>query len=351
MPGRPLNNRRWFHAGRRVAPARSNQCQFFEGTLAIHSRFTSSSAIHRFCSPRTIGLRHQHPLDVRARAEVDRVVRNGRGLISRRDHPGLANTIVWLVRRGKLVPVLPGVYAPPELAHNLDVMMRAVNFRQPDAVILGAAAARASFWPDAPLRTVDVAAPTRLARRPGYTFSCRRIPPELIVERDGLRYTTAALTAIDLATFECADAIDIALRTRAATLSGMYEALRLTPNRTGNQERLRLLIDSRNEPWSAAERLAHRILRGACFNGWEMNHPIFLEGHLYYIDIAFKHVKLAIEIDGRRHEDDEDLFESDRWRQNALVADGWRVLRFTWRMLKEHPEVVVAAIRQALISQ
>jgi hypothetical protein len=39
------------------------------------------------------------------------------------------------------------------------------------------------------------------------------------------------------------------------------------------------------------------------------------------------------------------------WRQNALVADGWRVLRFTWRMLKEHPEVVVAAIRQALISQ
>ena len=41
---------------------------------------------------------------------------------------------------------------------------------------------------------------------------------------------------------------------------------------------------------------------------------------------------------------DEDLFESDRWRQNALVADGWRVLRFTWRMLKEHPEVVVAAI-------
>jgi very-short-patch-repair endonuclease len=228
--------------------------------------------------------------------------------------------------------------------------MRAVRLRQPDAVVLGAAAARASFWPDAPLTTVDVAAPTRLARRPGYTFSRRHIPPELIVERDGLRYTVAALTAIDLATFECADAIDIALRTRAATLSGMYEALRLTPNRAGNQERLRLLIDSRNEPWSAAERLAHRILRAAGLTGWETNFPVLLEGHLYYIDVAFKHVKLAIEIDGRRHENDEDLFESDRWRQNALVADGWRVLRFTWRMLKEHPEVVVAAIVHALIS-
>ncbi len=81
------------------------------------------------------------------------------------------------------------------------------------------------------------------------------------------------------------------------------------------------------------------------------NLPLFLEGCLYYIDIAFPHLKLAIEIDGRLHEEDEDLFESDRWRQNALVADGWRVLRFTWRMLNEHPEVVVAAIRQALLSK
>jgi hypothetical protein len=104
--------------------------------------------------------------------------------------------------------------------------------------------------------------PTRLASRPGYNFSRRYIPAGLVIERAGLRCTAPVLTAIDLATFECADAIDIALRTRAATLGGMYEALRLTPNRTGNQERLRLLIDSRNEPWSAAERLAHRILRG-----------------------------------------------------------------------------------------
>jgi very-short-patch-repair endonuclease len=166
-----------------------------------------------------------------------------------------------------------------------------------------------------------------------------------------VRYTAAALTAIDLATFECTDALDTALRTRAATLAGMYEALRLTPNRNGNQQRLRLLIDSRNEPWSAAERLAHRILRGARITGWKTNFPVFLEGCLYYIDGAFPHLKLAIEIDGRLHEENEDLFESDRWRQNALVADGWRVLRFTWRMLREHPEVVVAAIRQALLSK
>jgi very-short-patch-repair endonuclease len=162
-------------------------------------------------------------------------------------------------------------------------------------------------------------------------------PAELVVERAGLLYTAPPLSAIDLATFDCADAIDIALRTRAATLEGMYQALRLTPNRLGNQQRLKLLIDSRNEPGSAAERLAHRILRGAGLTGWRTNFPVVLEGRIYYIDIAFPHLKLAIEIDGL-HEDDEDLFESDRWRQNALVANGWLVLRFTWRMLRDHPD-------------
>jgi very-short-patch-repair endonuclease len=288
-------------------------------------------------------LRRQHLLNMKARSEVELLIRRGGGLISRRDHPSLANTMAWLVRQGKLVPVLPGIYAPPEAARSIEVLMRAVRLRHPDAVIFGAAAAWASFWPEAPVGTIGVAGSTRLASRPGYTFSRRHIPAELVIERAGLRYTAPALTAIDLATFECADAIDIALRTRAATLGGMYQALRLTPN----QERPRLLIDSRNEPWSAAERLARRILRGARITGWKPNFPVFLEGCLYYIDIAFPHLKLAIEIDGRLHEEEEDLFESDRWRQNALVADGWRVLRFTWRMLKEHPEVVVAAILHA----
>jgi very-short-patch-repair endonuclease len=43
-----------------------------------------------------------------------------------------------------------------------------------------------------------------------------------------------------------------------------------------------------------------------------------------------------------------DLFESDRWRQNALVAQGWRVLRFTWAMLCDHPEAFISGVLDAL---
>ena len=196
---------------------------------------------------------------------------------------------------------------------------------------------------------VEAAIRCVLKPQPGFSFSRRRIPEELIAVRGGLRYTVPALTAIDLATFECSDAIDIALRVRAATLAGMYEALRMTPHRAGNLEKLKLLIDSRNEPWSAAERLSHRLLRAQGITGWETNLPVYIDGQLYYLDIAFKRQKLAIEIDGRRHETDEDLFESDRWRQNALVvADGWRVLRFTWAMLRDHPDVFVSTVVDAL---
>ena len=134
------------------------------------------------------------------------------------------------------------------------------------------------------------------------------------------------------------EAVDLALRTRSATLAGMHEALRLTRNRAGNAERAaRVLLDSRDEPWSEAERRAHRLLRAAGITGWRGNLPVHVAGHTSYPDIGLRRCRLAVEIDGRLHEDDASLLESDRWRQNALVRAGWRVLRFTWAMLRDHP--------------
>jgi very-short-patch-repair endonuclease len=285
---------------------------------------------------------------VNAQEEVNALLRARGGLVARRDHPQFAGSFDRLLRNGRLATVLPGVYAVPEIADSWQTRARALGLRHHDAVLLGGAAARISFWPAAPLGRIEAANRGIVPPQPGFTFTRRNIPEELVTQRQGKRYTVPALTAIDMATFACSDAIDVALRVRAATLAGMYEALRLTPHRAGNRERLKLLIDSRDEPWSAAERLGHRLLRAARITGWKPNLPVIVDGLLFFIDIAFKRQKLAIEIDGRRHETDEDLFESDRWRQNALVADGWRVLRFTWAMLRDHPEVFVRAILDAL---
>ena len=66
------------------------------------------------------------------------------------------------------------------------------------------------------------------------------------------------------------------------------------------------------------------------------------------MDVAFKHEMVALEVDGRLHETNEDLFESDRWRQNFLVLEGWQVLRFTWRMLVDDPQSVIENVLAAL---
>ena len=73
-----------------------------------------------------------------------------------------------------------------------------------------------------------------------------------------------------------------------------------------------------------------------------------MQDQLYYLDVGFRRIRLALEIDGRIHQNDPDLFESDRIRQNALILNGWRVLRFTWRMLDERPSYFIEQVRRAL---
>jgi very-short-patch-repair endonuclease len=73
-----------------------------------------------------------------------------------------------------------------------------------------------------------------------------------------------------------------------------------------------------------------------------------LRGRIAYIDVAFPEQKVAVEVDGRTaHGPWSDRFDDDRERQNALVAAGWRVLRFTWTHLQD-PGYVRAQIVQFL---
>jgi very-short-patch-repair endonuclease len=122
----------------------------------------------------------------------------------------------------------------------------------------------------------------------------------------------------------------------------------LTGARVGNPTRRQLLLDSRAEPWSKPERLFHRLLRDAGITGWQANRPVILRGSTFYVDVIFRKLKLIIEIDGRLYHTEAEVFETDRRRQNLLVLDGWCVLRFTWTMIEEHPEELIAMICEAI---
>ncbi len=65
------------------------------------------------------------------------------------------------------------------------------------------------------------------------------------------------------------------------------------------------------------------------------------------VDFGYEDLKIAIELDGRHHLEEE-VWERDLPRQNDLILAGWTILRFTWRRFKERPDLVAAEIRAAI---
>lgn len=66
------------------------------------------------------------------------------------------------------------------------------------------------------------------------------------------------------------------------------------------------------------------------------------------VDFLWRDRRLIVETDGYRAHAGREAFEADRRRDARLLADGYRVLRFTFRRVGEEPDAVVAAVRAAL---
>jgi hypothetical protein len=192
-------------------------------------------------------------------------------VILRREHPELRDALDWQLKLGHLTALLPGVYAPPDAVLDPRVMVVAVARASADAVFARRTAASSSSWPELPLNVITVAARRERANRRGLAWERRGIPPELITVRNGLRLTTP-LTALDLSDLNHTEALDVALRKRAA----------------GPRDRW---TDPRHRP----EGVRIRSLAS-----------------------------------------------------NALVQAQWRVLRFTYRMLVDYPDVFLASVHDAL---
>lgn len=151
--------------------------------------------------------------------------------------------------------MLPAIYSRPADAQHVEVRIRATAlWAGPDATYAGRTAARLTFWPECPLKSITVALPGRGKRsRPGFVVEQRRLSPVEVVELGKIRATTPSVTAVDLAcTSDGGEIVDRALRSRTATLEQMWDVLGRDPYRPGNEQRAALLRDSRDEPWSEA---------------------------------------------------------------------------------------------------
>lgn len=78
------------------------------------------------------------------------------------------------------------------------------------------------------------------------------------------------------------------------------------------------------------------------------NADVSVAGRFYSVDCLWRQPRLIVELDGRAAHGTRRAFESDRERDRLLMADGWRVMRVTWRQLLTQGDRVIADVRRAL---
>lgn len=278
---------------------------------------------------------------------ISELLEAGGGILLRRSNRSIVHQIDYCLRTGSLRAVLPGIYAAAEPSWEVRVLA-AEKFR-PGCVITGAAAARMLWWPKCPMTVVSAAVKHTVAvPHGGFHWEKRVIPDELTIYRGDLRIASPAMSILDLLPTLGGQAIDEGLRRRAIDLPTLRRALELTPNRQDNGLRRTLIADSRDQPWSEAEREAHRLLRAAGIAGWCTNQSINAGEHEYTVDIAFLEQRVVIEIDGWKYHKGRDSFTNDRWRYSRMAAAGWTVLPLSATAIEDDPQAFIDVVAAAL---
>ena len=78
---------------------------------------------------------------------------------------------------------------------------------------------------------------------------------------------------------------------------------------------------------------------------------LHVAGRWIEADCVWREQRLIVELDSHTYHATRSAFESDRARDRALVAAGWRVMRITWRQLHDEPEALTRDLRASLAAR
>lgn len=240
-------------------------------------------------------------------------------------------------------------------------MLAAIIFNGPGAVASHRSAARLWGLPGFGRgRTTEVSKPRGRSQRREYglVHGSKVLPPPHVTLHAEIPVTVPARTVFDLAGIvhpkRTERALDTMLAKKLVTV-GQLEVVFAQLVRRGRRGTalMRELLEARGEgyvaPTSELEAVGRAVLAGA-----DLPAPVVErnlgdgDDWIGRVDLTFPAVRLVVELDSRRHHTSLLDRDSDRRRDNRLMAAGWRVLRFTWWDLTERPTDVVAQVRAAL---
>lgn len=170
----------------------------------------------------------------------------------------------------------------------------------------------------------------------------------------GVPATTPARTVIDAATV--LEPLDI----RALLIDGRQQrkldlgrvarrVAEVGPVRHSGQ--LRRLLDELDQARvdSLLEAEVRRLLRRAGLPPPSRGpYRVRLRDRTVELDIAWPGLKVAVEVDGFGYHAARRAMDNDHRKQNALLVEGWRILRVTWDRIARDPEGFVAEVSALL---
>lgn len=285
------------------------------------------------------------------------------GVVARRQLRGLGLddfAISDRIASGYLQPVFRGVFAVGHRAITRQGRLLAAVLACEEGTVLshGSAAELLGLW-DKRLPTVEVIPPDWSGRKiPGIRWHRVRLPwPDELEIHDGIRCTTVSRTIVDMAG-RSGWAQLRRLVEQAAVLRQLDVEqidLVLSRGRRVGAPRLRTIL----APWRRTaeprpvirSRLEARLLPRLIEEGLpapRTNVEVRLEGRTLEVDLLWEKQRLAIETDGEETHGTPVAFQRDRWRDQVLVANGYRTSRITWAQLRDEPTAVVNRIARML---
>ena len=290
---------------------------------------------------------------------IARLAREQHGVVARRQLLKLgieSNRVKGRIQRGQLHVVHQGVYAVGHpVVSREGRWMAGVLACGPDAVLSHRSAAQ--LW-DLLRRSaieIEVTRSTGWRAQPGLAVHRGSIPSDERAAVDGIPVTSVPRTILDLAMVERRTQVKRALheaevRRLGDTLS-VVNLLERYPRRPGTRLLRELLgadVVAEGVMVNDFEELFEALVERYDLPRPRFNADLALAGRILRPDCLWPNHGLIVELDGGAVHRTRKAFESDRERDRTLLAAGWRVMRVTWRQLKNDPEAVATDLRSAL---
>lgn len=281
------------------------------------------------------------------------------------------NKITAAVHQQKLHRVAPGLYVVPEgrsIEELYAVRVRATMGRRRGAASHESAAALhgiAYLRPDRERVHITVDAETGGGRRGNVHLHARPLPPQDVADIDGVRVTSRARTAIDAAMtgdlVRGVCAIDAVRRVRRyprpddpdpVPMTELLECVERFGGRRGTAAALRALELSVDRSESAGESWSRMQMHGYGLPMPELQVGYRFGESEYFADFTWN--GLVGEFDGRGKygdgaDEEAEVLEREKARQEKFEAAGFEVLRWGWRVLNRDgalPAMLESALRR-----